>query len=114
MNKNTNDLIFLGSSGAIQVPSFHCSCRTCEEARNDPKLQRTRASVIICGKENILIDVGASIVTEKTYDEAINKIDERIQNIEKSQSRLNEMIQNIQKQGEEAAEKAQKLINEEK
>jgi prefoldin alpha subunit len=65
-------------------------------------------------QEKILIDVGASIVTEKTYDEAINKINERIQNIEKSQSRLNEMIQNIQKQAEEAVEKAQKLINEEK
>ena len=64
--------------------------------------------------EKILIDIGAGIVTEKTYDEAIKKIDERIQNIEKSLTRLNEMIQNIQKQGEEATEKAQKLLYEEK
>lgn len=58
---NKKELIFLGSSGGIQVPSFHCSCRTCEDARNDPKLQRTRASVLISGKENILFDAGPDI-----------------------------------------------------
>ena len=58
---NKKELIFLGSSGGIQVPSFHCSCRTCEDARNDPKLQRTRASALISGKENILIDAGPDI-----------------------------------------------------
>ncbi|MCJ7572378.1 MAG: prefoldin subunit alpha [Candidatus Thermoplasmatota archaeon] len=65
-------------------------------------------------QEKILIEVGAGIVIEKTYDDAIKKIDERIQNIEKSQARLDEMMQNIQKQGENAAEKAQNLIYEEK
>ncbi len=65
-------------------------------------------------QEKILLDIGANIVTEKTYDEAIRKIDDRIKNIEKSQIRLNDMTENIQKQGEEAAEKAQKLLNEEK
>jgi len=65
-------------------------------------------------QEKILVDVGAGIVTEKTYEEAIKKIDERIQSIEKSQARLDEMIQNIQKQGEDAAGKAQKLIYEDK
>jgi prefoldin alpha subunit len=65
-------------------------------------------------QEKILVDVGAGIITEKTYEDAIKKIDERIQNIGKSQARIDEMIQNIQKQGEDAAEKAQKLIYEEK
>ncbi len=64
-------------------------------------------------QEKILVDIGAGIITEKTYDEAIKKIDEKIQNIEKSLAKLSEMMQNIQKQGEEAAEKAQELINEE-
>lgn len=63
-------------------------------------------------QEKILVDIGAGIITEKTYDEAIKKIDEKIQNIEKSLTKLSEMMQNIQKQGEEAAEKAQELINE--
>ena len=65
-------------------------------------------------QEKILVDIGAGIVTEKTYEEAIKKVDERIQNIEKSQARIDEMMQNIQKQGEDAAEKAQKLMYEEK
>jgi len=64
-------------------------------------------------QEKILVDIGAGIITEKTYDEAIKKIDEKIQNIEKSLAKLGEMMQNIQKQGEEAAGKAQELINEE-
>lgn len=65
-------------------------------------------------QEKILVDIGAGVVTEKTYDEAIKKVDERIKNIEKSQARIDEMMQNIQKQGEDAAEKAQKLMYEEK
>ena len=52
----TNNLIFIGTSAAIQIPSFHCTCQTCEEARKNPKLRRTRASVVLSGNENILID----------------------------------------------------------
>lgn len=62
----------------------------------------------------ILVDVGAGIVAEKTYEEAVKKIDERIQDIEKSQAKLEQMMQNIQNQAEEASEKAQKLMYEEK
>lgn len=62
----------------------------------------------------ILVDVGAGIVAEKTYEEAVKKIDERIQDIEKSQAKLEQMMQNIQNQAEESSEKAQKLMYEEK
>jgi phosphoribosyl 1,2-cyclic phosphate phosphodiesterase len=55
MPKTTN-LIFLGTSGGIQVPSFHCTCQTCEDARKNPELRRTRASLVLSGSENILID----------------------------------------------------------
>ena len=61
MSNDHLEFIFLGSSGGILVPSFHCSCRTCEEARKNPHLQRTRASVLIRGKENILIDASPDI-----------------------------------------------------
>lgn len=61
MGKNSLNLTFLGTSGGIQVPSFHCSCRTCEDARKNPKLRRTRASVVISGQENVLIDAGPDI-----------------------------------------------------
>jgi phosphoribosyl 1,2-cyclic phosphate phosphodiesterase len=49
-------LVFLGSSGAIQVPAFFCSCSICEAARRDPKEQRTRASVAVIGQETVVID----------------------------------------------------------
>ncbi|MFX0038522.1 MAG: MBL fold metallo-hydrolase [Promethearchaeota archaeon] len=52
----TSQLIFIGTSGGIQVPSFHCICQTCEEARNNPEQRRTRASLVLSGSENVLID----------------------------------------------------------
>jgi len=61
MTDSNLKLIFLGSSGGIQVPLSLCSCNTCEEARKNPKLRRTRASILLSGKENILIDAGPDI-----------------------------------------------------
>ncbi|MFX0207501.1 MAG: MBL fold metallo-hydrolase [Candidatus Hodarchaeota archaeon] len=54
-------IVFLGTAAAIRVPSFHCTCSTCEAARKDTTLQRTRASVAILGKETILIDAGPDV-----------------------------------------------------
>ena len=59
-----------------------------------------------------LVDVGSGIVIEKTYEDAIKKIDERIEEIEKSQVKLEEMIQQIQAEAAEADAKAQKLMGE--
>lgn len=49
-------IVFLGSSGAIQVPSFYCSCAVCRAARADPQHRRTRASLALIGRETIVID----------------------------------------------------------
>lgn len=67
-------LIFLGSSGAIQVPSFHCSCRVCEAARSDPAQRRTRASVALIGQEVTLIDASPDLEFQLER-EAIRQID---------------------------------------
>ncbi|MFX0008928.1 MAG: MBL fold metallo-hydrolase [Candidatus Hermodarchaeota archaeon] len=61
MDQKSLRLIFIGSSGGIQVPSFHCSCQTCNNARLNLNLRRTRASILISGKENTLIDAGPDI-----------------------------------------------------
>ncbi|MFX0030594.1 MAG: MBL fold metallo-hydrolase, partial [Candidatus Hermodarchaeota archaeon] len=61
MEKKSLNLIFLGTSGGIQVPLSLCTCQTCEDARKDPNLRRTRASVMLLGQENILIDAGPDI-----------------------------------------------------
>jgi len=53
--------IFLGSSGAIQVPSFHCNCDVCNEARSNNNLKRTRASFFIKGIENSIFDISPDL-----------------------------------------------------
>lgn len=55
------ELVFLGTSAAMQVPSFHCSCKTCEAARKDSKHRRTRASIALIGQETVLVDAGPDL-----------------------------------------------------
>jgi phosphoribosyl 1,2-cyclic phosphate phosphodiesterase len=38
------------------VPSFFCDCAACVEASLEPRLQRTRCSVLMSGRKNTLID----------------------------------------------------------
>ncbi len=68
------ELVFLGSSGAIQVPSFHCDCETCEAARTNPKHRRTRASIALIGQETILVDASPDLEFQLER-EAIRKVD---------------------------------------
>jgi len=55
------ELVFLGTSGAIQVPAFFCSCEVCEAARNNLKHHRTRASLALVGQEIVLIDASPDL-----------------------------------------------------
>lgn len=68
------DIVFLGSSGAIRVPSFNCTCRICEEARRDNSLRRTRASIAIIGKETTVVDASPDI-SEQLERERIRRVD---------------------------------------
>jgi len=54
-------MVFLGSSGAIQVPSFHCVCSVCQAARANPQHRRTRASLALIGHETSVIDASPDI-----------------------------------------------------
>jgi len=49
-------LKFLGTGAAGGVPSFFCNCAACLDAALDPRLQRTRCSVLISGRKNVLVD----------------------------------------------------------
>jgi len=62
----------------------------------------------------VLFDIGGGVVAEKTSDDAIKKIDERIENLQKTQERLSSMAQQIQTEAAEVSDKAQKLLSEEK
>jgi len=51
-----NNLIFLGTGAGCGVPSFFCDCVACQEAASEPRLWRSRCSLLIQGEVNILID----------------------------------------------------------
>jgi len=68
----------------------------------------------ITNPSKVLFDIGAGIVTEKTSSNAINKIDERIEDLQKTQEKLMVIMQNLQNEATEVSTKAQKLLSEEK
>jgi len=61
MNKR---IVFLGSSGVIQIPSFFCTCQNCKRARENLSQRRTRASLALLGLENTIIDVSPDIAMQ--------------------------------------------------
>ena len=68
------ELVFLGTSAALQLPSFHCTCEVCEAARKNPGHRRTRASAALLGKETVLIDASPDMETQLER-EAIRRLD---------------------------------------
>jgi len=68
------ELVFLGSSGTVQVPSFHCSCEVCEAARMNLRHRRTRASIALIGQEVVLVDAGPDLEIQLEC-EAIRQVD---------------------------------------
>ncbi len=61
---------------------------------------------------NVLFDIGAGIVTEKKAEDAINKINKKIEDLQKTQEKLITMMQNLQNESAEVSAKAQKLLSE--
>jgi phosphoribosyl 1,2-cyclic phosphate phosphodiesterase len=68
------ELLFLGSSAAIQIPAFYCTCKTCKAARVNPEHRRTRASIALIGQETVLVDAGPDLESQLER-EAIRKVD---------------------------------------
>lgn len=60
----------------------------------------------------VLVDIGAGLVAEKTVDDALKKIDERIKNLHGKQEKIMETAQKLQAESTEISEKTQKLIEE--
>ncbi len=68
----------------------------------------------ITDPSKVLFDIGAGIITEKTSINAINKIDERIVDLQKTQEKLITIMQNLQNEATEVSARAQNLLNQEK
>jgi len=74
----------------------------------------TFINACIKNPSKVLFDIGAGIVTEKTVDDAIKKINQRIENLQETQKKLLSIAQQLQNEAAEISKKMQKLISEEK
>jgi prefoldin alpha subunit len=61
---------------------------------------------------NVLIGVGAGIVIEKTVDEAVIKLEERIKRIQENLEKMVLLGQKIQSDAEELSRKTQQMMEE--
>jgi prefoldin alpha subunit len=61
---------------------------------------------------NVLIGVGARIVIEKTVDEAVIKLEERIKRIQENLEKMVTLGQKIQSDAEELSRKTQQMMEE--
>ncbi len=62
----------------------------------------------------VLFDIGGGIVAEKTSEDAIKKIDKRIESLQQTQEKLSSMAQQLQTEATQVSEKAQRLLEEKK
>ena len=67
-------LRFLGSSDSQGVPRWWCGCGVCEEARSEGVNARTRPSVLIEGRERVLIDAAPELRLQMTR-EGVREVD---------------------------------------
>ena len=62
----------------------------------------------------ILVDIGAGFVVEKNADNAMKKIDSRIESLQKNQEKLFTVAQQVQTDAQTLANKTQQMIAESK
>lgn len=67
------EIVFLGTAAALRLPSFHCSCATCEQARQSETPHKTRSSLAILGDQTTVIDAGPDIA-EQLERESIRRV----------------------------------------
>ena len=60
----------------------------------------------------VLVDIGAGLVTEKTVDAAVKKIEERIKDLRENQEKLMSLAQKIENEATELSQKTQQMMNE--
>ena len=58
----------------------------------------------------VLVDIGAGLVTEKTIDDAIKKIEERIKSLQENQEKVMSMAQKMQNEATELSQKTQQMM----
>ena len=61
---------------------------------------------------NVLIGIGAGVVVEKTVDEAVMKLDERMKRIQENLEKMISLGQKIQSDAEDLSRKTQQMMEE--
>jgi prefoldin alpha subunit len=59
----------------------------------------------------VLFDIGNGIITEKTSKDAIKKINERTEQLQKTQDKIGTMIEQLQEEAGQISSKAQELLS---
>ena len=59
----------------------------------------------------VLVDIGAGLVTEKTVDDAVKKINERITALKENLEKLMEMAQKLQNEATDLSQRTQQMID---
>jgi prefoldin alpha subunit len=72
----------------------------------------TFISAISKDTKKVLFDVGSGIITEKSSEEAIKKIEDRMDNLQETQNKISSMIKKLQLEASEISNKAQKIMSE--
>ena len=72
----------------------------------------TFVNASLTNASNVLIGVGAGVVIEKTVDEAIVKLEERMKRIQENLEKMVSLGQKIQADAEELSQKTQHMMEE--
>ncbi len=66
---------------------------------------------ILTDRSKVLVDIGAGLVTERTVDDAVKKIEERIKTLRENQEKLISMAQKLENDATELSQKTQQMMN---
>ena len=66
---------------------------------------------VLKDKSKILVDIGAGLITEKTGEGAVKKIDERIKNLQDNYNKLMSIAQKIENDANELSQKTQQMMD---
>ena len=66
---------------------------------------------ILTDHSKVLVDIGAGLVTEKTVDDAIKKVDKRIKTLQENYEKLMSMARKLENDATELSQKTQKMMD---
>ena len=103
----------------VAITDFHKAKITVEQLHNAADKSEILIPIgggaflngILTDHSKVLVDIGAGLVTEKTVDDAVKKIEERIKILRENQEKLISMAQKLENDATELSQKTQKMMN---